>query len=170
MLYDGDHRRRMAGCLVEGWNRPDRLRPEKARERELFRLKFIFEDLPQADNRITRDGDGTPRVHFARHHSYAFEGIRHLESRAARFLGALPIEHIVWDLEPEPTESHILGTTVMGLDPASSVVDPDCVHHVMRNVVVLGGGTFPTISPANPTLTICALAVRAARRLRGAQA
>jgi choline dehydrogenase-like flavoprotein len=53
----------------------------------------------------------------------------------------------------------------MGDDPATSVVDRQLVHHRVRNLLVLGGSVFPTISPSNPTLTICALSLRAADTL-----
>jgi choline dehydrogenase-like flavoprotein len=70
-------------------------------------------------------------------------------------------------IEPEgPTsEGHNLGTTSMGGDPATSVVDRQLIHHRVRNLVVLGGSVFPTIAPANPTLTICALSLWAAAKL-----
>jgi len=45
------------------------------------------------------------------------------------------------------------------------VVDRDLRHHAIRNLVVLGSGTFPTCPAANPTLTLSALAMRAAERL-----
>ena len=72
--------------------------------------------------------------------------------------------------EIEPLEhlggaAHIQGTTRMGQDPADSVVDRDLRHHAIRNLVVLGSGTFPTCPAANPTLTLSALAMRAAERL-----
>jgi choline dehydrogenase-like flavoprotein len=59
------------------------------------------------------------------------------------------------------SEGHNLGTTRMGDDPATSVVDRHLIHHRVRNLFVLGGSVFPTISPSNPTLTICALSLRA---------
>jgi choline dehydrogenase-like flavoprotein len=55
-----------------------------------------------------------------------------------------------------------MGSTVMGNDPAASVVDRYQVHHAVRNLLVLGSGSFPTMAPANPTLTISALALRTA--------
>ena len=50
----------------------------------------------------------------------------------------------------------------MGDDPRRSVVDRNlrCHHH--PNLFLVGAGAFPTSSTANPTLTIAALALRAA--------
>jgi choline dehydrogenase-like flavoprotein len=53
----------------------------------------------------------------------------------------------------------------MGQSAADSVVDDALVHHRVRNLLVLGSGVFPTAPPANPTLTITALSLRAADRL-----
>ena len=84
-------------------------------------------------------------------------------------LDALPVERyrILRRAAPS-TEGHILGTTSMGDDPTTSVVDRHLIHHRVRNLLVLGGSVFPTISPANPTLTISALSLWAADRLMGA--
>jgi choline dehydrogenase-like flavoprotein len=54
----------------------------------------------------------------------------------------------------------------MGTDPRTSVVDSDCRVHGVANLFVAGAATFPTSSQANPTLTIVALALRLALRLR----
>ena len=51
----------------------------------------------------------------------------------------------------------------MGNDPRRSVVDRDLRCHNHPNLFLVGGGAFPTGSTANPTLTIAALALRAAR-------
>jgi choline dehydrogenase-like flavoprotein len=61
---------------------------------------------------------------------------------------------------------HHLGTTRMGTDPRSSVVDANCRVHGVDNLFIAGGSVFPTSSQANPTLTIVALAVRMAQHLR----
>ena len=68
---------------------------------------------------------------------------------------------------PWRTDSHIMGTTVMGADRESSVVDSHCLHHIYRNLVILGSGTFPTAAPPNPTLTLSALALRSADKIAG---
>ncbi len=64
--------------------------------------------------------------------------------------------------------THIILTK--GYDPADSVIDADLLHHRVRNLAVLGSGAFPTGSPANPTLTLCALSLRCAERLTTTQA
>ncbi len=61
---------------------------------------------------------------------------------------------------------HHLGTTRMSASPSSGVVDPDCRVHGVDNLYVAGGSVFPTGGYANPTLTLVALALRLADRLR----
>jgi len=172
MLYSGTHRRERAAALIESWNVPvmgdvPLLRDGRGKWRQRLKLKFIYEDLPQPDNRVTMGADqARPDVEYRTHSSYAQRGIDHLETDLSRVLEALPVEgyHVV---EPEgpTTEGHNLGTTSMGPDPATSVVDRQLIHHRVRNLVVLGGSVFPTIAPANPTLTICALSLWAAAKL-----
>lgn len=50
----------------------------------------------------------------------------------------------------------------MSNDATEGVVDKNLIHHQYRNVFVLGSGAFPSITPANPTLTLSALSLRAA--------
>jgi choline dehydrogenase-like flavoprotein len=64
---------------------------------------------------------------------------------------------------------HHLGTTRMGQDVATSVVDRDCRVHGVSNLFVAGGSVFPTSGSANPTFTIVALAIRLADHLRGSR-
>ena len=60
---------------------------------------------------------------------------------------------------------HHIGTTRMGTQPRTSVVDADCKVHSVSNLYVAGSAVFPTSSQANPTLTIVALSLRLADRL-----
>jgi choline dehydrogenase-like flavoprotein len=167
MLYGGEHRRKAAGALMQINNR---VQVSSSRGRWISRgsLLFTFEDLRRPENRVSlfEQDQQKPFVTFSGRSTYATQGIRELDSRLGSILGALPVEKYVIG-EPWLTESHIMGTTVMGADPTDSVVDQDGVHHSIRNLVVLGSGTFPTASPANPTLTICAHALRSAARLSG---
>jgi choline dehydrogenase-like flavoprotein len=167
MLYDGPHRARHAACLIESWNRPDQLRWEPGRERQLLSLKFILEALPQSRNRIVLDDNDIPVLEFEDYGDYAYRGIAAIEAGLERLLAPLPVESVVFEPTPARTEAHILGTAVMGDDPATSIVDRHLVHHQARNLLVLGGSAFPTSSPANPTLTLSALALWSATNLVG---
>ena len=60
---------------------------------------------------------------------------------------------------------HIMGTTRMGTNRSTSVVDRDCQVHGYRNLFVAGSSVFPTGGYANPTLTIVALSLRLADTL-----
>jgi choline dehydrogenase-like flavoprotein len=57
----------------------------------------------------------------------------------------------------------------MGDDPARSVCDPWQRLWDVDNVVVTDSSVFPTSTGYGPTLTLVALAVRAARALAGVQ-
>ncbi len=61
---------------------------------------------------------------------------------------------------------HYMGTTRMSDDAQEGVVDRDCAVHGMENLYVAGSSVFPTAGQANPTLTIVALALRLADRLK----
>lgn len=62
--------------------------------------------------------------------------------------------------------SHHLGTTRMAATPRTGVVDTDGRVHGVSNLYMAGGSVFPSAGHANPTLTIVALALRLAERLR----
>jgi choline dehydrogenase-like flavoprotein len=64
-------------------------------------------------------------------------------------------------------QGHTLGTTRMGHDAATSVVDGDCRVHGYSNLFVAGSSVFPSGGYANPTITIVALALRLADHLAG---
>jgi GMC oxidoreductase len=58
---------------------------------------------------------------------------------------------------------HQMGTTRMGQDPLTSVVDSNCKLHDMHNCFVASTSVFPTGGQANPTLAATALGMRLAR-------
>jgi choline dehydrogenase-like flavoprotein len=171
MLYSGAHRRSHAAALIETWNVPmfrgaPLLRDERGKWRQRLRLKFIFEDLPRPENQVTIGSDQSrPEVEYGKPSAYAQRAVEALEATLPSVLEALPVERYYVDPDFPQTEGHILGTTIMGNDSALCVVDRQLLHHRVRNLLVLGGSVFPTISPANPTLTICALSLWAADNL-----
>jgi choline dehydrogenase-like flavoprotein len=165
MLYDGPARAERAGCLIEAASIPH-LRVERGRWRQRALFKFIFEDLPSDENRVGVDKDtGLPSITYRGMSDYARRSIDRCAELARAVLGPLPIEHLRVAPRPEPNEGHILGTTAMGNDPATSITDRHLVHHGVRNLLVLGSGAFPVGGPSNPTLTVAALSLWAAEHL-----
>jgi choline dehydrogenase-like flavoprotein len=63
--------------------------------------------------------------------------------------------------------SHHMGTTRMGSDPRSSVVDGSCRVHGYENLYVASSSVFPTGGFSNPTLTLLALCMRMGDELKG---
>ena len=55
---------------------------------------------------------------------------------------------------------HELGTTRMGRDPGSSVVNEFCQAHEVKNLFIADGGPFVSQADKNPTWTILALSMR----------
>jgi choline dehydrogenase-like flavoprotein len=159
MFYAGDHRRERAGALIESHSIPS-IRHERGRWLQRAVFKFSYEDLRQDSNRVFIDPSkpDRPSVRYEGPSSYTQRAIDRLETDLEEALGALPVDGIEVSDRPDDTGARLIGTTVMGDDPGASVVDGALVHHRIRNLVVLGSGVFPTASPADPTLTLGALA------------
>lgn len=62
--------------------------------------------------------------------------------------------------------AHTIGTTRMSDSPKCGVVDADCRVHNVKGLYVAGSSVFPTSGHANPTLMICALAIRLADTIK----
>ena len=144
----------------------------------LFSLDFHAEQIPNPMSRLTlttaRDALGLPRLNVD--WRYSPDDVRTVgESIAllARDFQRSGIGQLDYDphtVELEMTRygaygGHHIGTTRMGLDPRTSVVDSNCRLHGVDNLYIAGSSVFPTSSQANPTLTIVALALRLAAHL-----
>ncbi|MBF9236506.1 GMC family oxidoreductase [Hymenobacter sp. BT683] len=161
MLYDGEHRKEYAACLMESSNAPF-FRPESGKWRNMASFRMIFEDLPDADNYVATTADiMKPAIHFKGPSDYTRKAIERMKQRLPAVLACLPVEQIIYD-QPYASEAHILGTTRMSVSAAQGVVDKHLRHHQYRNLFVLGSGSFTTYTPANPTLTLSALSLLAA--------
>jgi glucose dehydrogenase len=133
------------------------------------RISCSVEVLPNPANRVTlsplADSFGVPRpqLHFATddYTREAFGPALDAIEELLRALGAT-----VTSLDRNPLNysgaGHIMGTCRMGFDAKAAVVDADCRSFDHPNLYVVGAGTFPTCGTANPTLTVAALALRAA--------
>ena len=131
-----------------------------------MRIASLMEQEPDPENRVSldtkaRDMYGVPLPHISyRVSDYVKQGMA--EARKAHTdiftrMQATALEH-------GPSyfgAGHIMGTTRMGNDPQTSVVDASLRSHDHRNLFMLGSSVFPTTGTANPTLTIAALSLRA---------
>ena len=142
------------------------------------------EDLSYLDNRIDLD----PEVRDVRGFPVArmtYRGRRHelvaSEHHGARLLRILREMGAVWTTttsspvaeikdpreSPVPESRHVMGTARMGTDPSTSVVDPHGRLHGLDNLVVADSSVFVTSTGYGPTLTLTALAARAAHAMAG---
>jgi choline dehydrogenase-like flavoprotein len=167
-LYDGPHRKERAACLLESHNTPNILRMERGKWSHRMLLRCIIEDLPDERNYINVDPSAPSKVeiHYKGHSNYTQKTIDRLPEDLSIILSPLPVERI-YPLKHNRTDSHILGTTVMGDNQNNSIVDRHLIHHKYRNLAVLGSGAFPTCPPVNPTLTLSALSLWSADYLLG---
>jgi choline dehydrogenase-like flavoprotein len=76
---------------------------------------------------------------------------------------------VAW-LELAHDSAHHMGTARMHETPQLGVVDADCRVHGIDNLYVGSSAVFPTSARSNPTLTILALCLRIADRLKDALA
>jgi choline dehydrogenase-like flavoprotein len=142
-----------------------------------FRLNHMSEQAPNPESRITlsdsRDALGARRVRL--HWRLDRADIRTIvrsqeiidqELRRAK-VGHLQID-LADDTVPDTIHGgwHHMGTTRMQDDPKRGVVDRDTRVHGTANLYVAGSSVFPTGGYANPSLTICALAIRLADHIK----
>jgi choline dehydrogenase-like flavoprotein len=136
-----------------------------------IRFGSLMEQLPNPANRITPawdhlDAIGLPRPRIAfTVGSYVRDGMaaaKVLHERLFTELRATERNHS----DIAFGAGHLIGTTAMGANPATSVVDGNGRAHDVSNLFVVGSSVFPTEGTANPTLTLAALALRSADVLR----
>lgn len=88
---------------------------------------------------------------------------RFLQGKAAAMMEAAGARKVVAEESgPTTVSAHLLGTCRMGNDPANSVVDRYHRSHDVRNLFICDGSSFVTSGRGQPTMTIQALAFRAA--------
>jgi choline dehydrogenase-like flavoprotein len=134
-------------------------------------INVLAEDLPDETNSVTLDSelvdsDGLPaprisyRIAENAKRILTFHRDRVVEAHQAA--GALEVfPSWIWPDQP----GHLLGTARIGTDPASSVCDPYGRSHDIENLFIVDGSLFVTSGAANPTSTICALALRTAEHI-----
>ncbi len=130
-------------------------------------LTLEHELLPDPNNRLTlsdkKDALGIPKPNiyydvgaYVRKSAEVYS--TPLVKQLAHEMGATDVK-----VTTEFTNSdHIMGGLIMGSNPADSVVDVDCRAHDHTNLFLPGGGAMTTAGCGNSTLTMAALALKAA--------
>lgn len=160
--------------VVGGWGRT-----HKSRMREQFgrilSVGGIGESLPHPGSYIDldprqRDALGQPK---ARIHSHLadteLKRLRFMAETCRAILDAAGVEQLVEEYGAYDAfnSTHVFGTCRMGVDPETSVVNPYGLSHRWRNLLVADASVFPSSGGGEaPSLTIYALALRAAEHLR----
>jgi choline dehydrogenase-like flavoprotein len=142
-------------------------------------LQTHAEQAPNPDSRVTlsrrrdRLGVPLPKVDWrlTSLDRRTAEVMVHTVAEEFRRLGLGEVRPQPWLADPRwirhaSDSFHHMGTTRLGSDPTTGVVDPNCQIHGVRGLFVAGASVFPAAGFANPTLTIAALAIRLADHLK----
>jgi len=149
------------------WGEP--LMAEMQRYNHVAGLKLVGEMMPQERNQVTladetdQYGLRIPRVTYSwcdNDKASIRHGLKHMRT-ALEAAGGREI----W--EQDDDTCHMNGTARMGDDPATSVVNADCRSWDIPNLWICDGCVFPTVGGVNPSLTIQAVALRTADRIKG---
>lgn len=139
-----------------------------------FRISYSTEMLPDANSRVTlsdaldSSGIRRPAISFPGVPDYNQNGFAKAWEVINKIFDAMGATErsVPNDAKKFSGAGHIMGTCRMGNDPKTSVVDSQCRTHDHPNLFIVGSSTFPTCGTANPTLTVAALALRAAEYIR----
>ncbi len=132
-------------------------------------IRVYAEQLPDRVNAISlnprvRDSFGSlaPHIHYSlgAYERRALDEAKRISGRILATLGLSDIRSTGLSFA-----AHQIGTHRMGGDPRTSVVDVNLRAHDVSNLYLVGSGCFVTASASPPTLTIAALAIRAAEHI-----
>lgn len=127
---------------------------------------LMSEDVPTPDSRVFYDGDRVVldwrRSNWAAHLALVKRWREVLKACGTPLVLSKPFDR--------RTPSHQCGTVRMGADPARSAVDAHCKAHDHTNLYVVDAGVLPTSAAVNPSLSVAALALRAADHIRRVEA
>ncbi len=131
-------------------------------------IKVVGEGLASPDNRVTladeTDALGLPiaRIHYDWQPDDKVL-IAHAMDRMEEILDAADANDI---FRQDDDTNHLNGTARIGDNPEASVVNPDGRAWDVPNLWICDGSIFPTSGGVNPSLTIQAMAMRTADRIR----
>lgn len=143
------------------------LRQRMADYNHMAGLKIVGETMPQERNRVEladeTDPLGVPRARV----TYSMcDNDRALSDHSVRFMREAMAGAGGQQLFTSEGTAHLMGGCRMGFTPEDSVVDGDGRSWDVPNLWVCDGSLFPTGGGVNPSMTIMALAVHIADRIK----
>lgn len=122
------------------------------------------EDLPDPDNRVIVDKDGSITLAYTENNLEAHQRLAAKLKSMLNHLGCeehlLPTHLYLGKKIPIAGTAHQCGTVRFGRDPKTSVLDVHCKAHDLDNLYVVDASFFVSSSAVNPSLTIIANALR----------
>jgi len=114
-----------------------------------------------------RDAWGLPALRMTyKDHPDDLKLLNYLSARASELLDAAGAQkHWSFPATEQNLAFHLLGTCRLGNDPKTSVINPDHRTHDVKNIFLCDGSSLVTSGRGQPTMTIMALAFRAADRI-----
>ena len=131
-------------------------------------VKMVGEMLPSLDNRVTltdevdQYGLRVPRITY----SWSDNDKALIGHALDQMQASMEMAGVDDLFRQENDTNHLAGTARMGFSRETSVVDADCRSWDVPNLFVCDGSVFPTTGGVNPSLTITALALRTADRIK----
>jgi choline dehydrogenase-like flavoprotein len=170
--------------FISGGTPPSRYVPKYGKElqKELaalsnarFTMTAIGAVLPRKENQVkidklARDAWGIPALNIqARYSDNEFNMAQDAVGTLEDVCHAAGFEVLAkhWQAATPGESGHELGTCRMGDDPGTSVLNKWNQSHDIKNLFVVDGSCFVSAGPQDPTLTIAALAMRAAGYMAG---
>jgi choline dehydrogenase-like flavoprotein len=128
------------------------------------------EDLPDPNNRVTVDKDGTITLHYTFNNQVPKQKLYDKPKSMLGEMGMHPDHLIPRDAYlkseiPIAGVAHQAGTCRFGKDPKTSVLDVNCKAHELDNLYVVDTSFFVSIGAVNPSLTAMANAIRVGEHL-----
>lgn len=150
----------------------ERLRTEMMDYNHQIGVKMVGEMLPEEHNRVTLDDEVDQYGLRVARITYRWGDndkklINHALDQMMMSLDAIGATNL---FKQSDDTNHLAGTARMGSDRETSVVNADCRSWDIPNLWVCDGSVFPTVGGVNPALTIQAIALRTADRIKALSA
>jgi choline dehydrogenase-like flavoprotein len=160
-----------ADLIAKGLTGAELDRQIRDRAARTMNINSFHEHLAEPQNRVVPSSDHKdslgipqPEIYYSIN-DYVKKSAADTRAHYARIAELFGGTEITFDDKFAPN-NHIMGTAIMGADPKDSVVDSECRTHDHSNLFIAGSAVMPTAASVNCTLTLSALSLRLADKLK----